>query len=123
MPTNYHSHNHSHNHKVQEYRAPTDESVRLLKELEEKALEKVLATYVVKEPNLLNGVVVAYIASADVLSTMVFTKFNLNGREYKLKTELPMLPGLFNRDEMKRLLVEKMSQAIALKIIEELNQL
>ena len=47
MPENrYHYHNHNHNHTshsyVTENRAPTDESVRLLKEMESEAKQKIV---------------------------------------------------------------------------------
>lgn len=37
----YNFHEHNHNHKVNIHRAPTDESVKLLKEMEEKAEKKI----------------------------------------------------------------------------------
>lgn len=38
-------HYHTHNVNIEERRAPTDDSVRLLKELEQKALDKIIGTF------------------------------------------------------------------------------
>ena len=48
----YNFHEHYHNHKVNIHRAPTDESVKLLKEMEEKAEKKITDSIRVKNSDI-----------------------------------------------------------------------
>lgn len=66
--------------KITENKAPTDESVRLLNEFEEKAKKNIIATIQIDE-NLLKAVVIYY--RDEVVSNRMsyHIKFSLNGQE------------------------------------------
>ncbi|QIG68162.1 hypothetical protein EVB55_227 [Rhizobium phage RHph_Y68] len=98
---------------VNETRAPTDESVRLLKEFEEKAQAKVDKS-VRLESNLLKGVVHANIdrMSGDRLFDF---HFDLNGKRYKFSSDIPMFLGKQERVDK---LVEDISSQMAKELID-----
>ncbi|QIG69799.1 hypothetical protein EVB81_230 [Rhizobium phage RHph_I46] len=73
---------------VDEHRAPTDESVKLLKEFEKEAQEKVDKS-VRLESNLLRGVVHAGIHHLSHDRQFDF-HFELNGRRYKFSSTVPI---------------------------------
>ncbi len=74
--------------KITETRAPTDESVKLLNEFQEKAKQN-LVDQIKVEDNTLNGVVLFF--RQDIVHDKVewFGKFSLNGKEHKVQGELP----------------------------------
>lgn len=81
---------HTHNHYVQvdEHRAPTDESIRLFKELQEKAIQSVIKTVEVKQ----NGIDLAVVYYRDeVVDQKVnfAVKFNINDHLFVGEGSLP----------------------------------
>jgi hypothetical protein len=87
----YHSHDNS-THvrfpdtiKMEEHKAPTDESVRLLNEFQEKALDNLISKIEVKD-NLVEGTVMAfhvgYTSAALREEVKIICKFKINGHEY-----------------------------------------
>lgn len=81
------SENHYHHHdvKVEEKKAPTDESIRLLNEMQEKALDNLISKVEVKN-NLVEGTVFAFemarTSAALHHEVMIICKFKINGHEY-----------------------------------------
>lgn len=71
--------------KVNEYKAATDESIKILNEFQEKAKEN-LCYSVRIDQSYLNGV--AFFFREDHMSNGfdVYFKFGLNGTEFKVKT-------------------------------------
>ncbi len=82
-----HDHYHHVNQTVNEHRAPTDESVKLLKELEAAALDKIVSSIRI-EDNTFTGVIHKMIdpLQLDVTYLAVYT---LNGEKIKTKCTLP----------------------------------
>lgn len=72
---------------VTEKRAPTDESVRLLNEMEAKALQNIVHKIVIDE-NHLKGVVVFYKDEFMFNGFTLFIKFILNEKEYSFEEQL-----------------------------------
>ncbi len=70
-----------------EHRAPTDDSVRILSEMEQKALDRVLMAVSVAD-NSFNGSVVV-MANPMTLGNTTWVKFKLNGVEHKMKFDGP----------------------------------
>lgn len=68
---------------VTEKRAPTDESARLIKELEEKAIEKIFHT-----ASINNELNVAVVYINDIWRSKFIAKFNLNGHEYTVEDHI-----------------------------------
>lgn len=71
---------------IHEHRAPTTESVKLLKEMEAAALERVLSAFSVEINKFQCEVVVFLEQISDKI--FVVAKFNLNGKECRSETRL-----------------------------------
>lgn len=65
-------------------RAPTDESVKLLKEFEKEALAKIAETYFI-ESAVANGVVLTTYSNPTDLGKTFIVVFNLNGKKHTVK--------------------------------------
>ena len=78
------SHSHYHRVSINEKRAPTDESVKLLAEMQDKAQKSVIAAYRVKT----NGFTCDVIACEDMLGNCytLVTKYSLNDHEHEVTT-------------------------------------
>jgi hypothetical protein len=61
---------------VNEHRAPTDESLRLLNEMQEKAMKNIVDRVILQD-NVVNGISVLFEGTFDRVQ---YVKFNLNGR-------------------------------------------
>ena len=100
--------------EVHEHRAPTDESVRLLREMEQKAKDQVIKS-IQLEPNHLNANVYLY---ADPMSFnhMFRVVFDINGHSYVSEIAIP-------EDAPDSVVVQKLHQGIsdviAQKILED----
>ena len=109
-----------------EHRAPTDDSVKLLREMEEKARDQVVESYRFKADNdFVNGHVIVTKRMDNkhfgcVLD--VYIVFNLNGKEYKITEKFD--EGDFRyKDKMEawRLLLTKVSQAVTQQLIPQIS--
>lgn len=96
---------------VNEYRAPTDESVRLLREMEEKARNEILKSYKL-ESNILKGVIHEFM---DYLhdTSKIGVQFELNGHRIVSYTE-------FNRYDSPETKTTKLMECVASEITKEL---
>lgn len=133
-------HNHAHSREyvpyektvtVNEHRAPTDKSVELLNEFEEKARANIIDSVVI-DTNELKAVAIAYQVNEALYfnKTKFYTKFVLNGKEYKSEGVLDQekFKNLyaFGRDTQSRnrfiadILIEQFSKAIATELIKQL---
>lgn len=70
--------------KITEKRAPTDESIKLFDQYQEKAKEYLINSVAIKD-NKLEALVFYYTNPLDRLSIDVHIRFNLNGEEYLCK--------------------------------------
>lgn len=70
---------------VHEHRAPTDESVRLLIELEEKAFKNIIDKVHIQS-NTVNALVIAYTSDALFNGVRWFVRFTLNDVKYEFDT-------------------------------------
>lgn len=80
------THNHYHNVNVTEKRAPTDESVRLLKELEKAAFDKMLGSF-----ELPSNVVRSRVAvNQDPLrwKNQFYILTEINGKKYEMRVDV-----------------------------------
>lgn len=98
--------------EVVERRAPTDESVKLLKEMEEKAEAKLIATLPLKN-NLFEGTVVIdhYLADMTIRARLVFV---LNGKQ------IVVTESAYEGDGARVELMQKLHDATAKKIAAEI---
>lgn len=72
---------------ITEHKAPTDESIRLLNEMQEKAKENILKTVYIDE-NSLKAVCVYYLTTPDSMMIECRIRFNLNGEDYTIDHKL-----------------------------------
>lgn len=103
---------------VHENRASTDESIRLLQEMEDKVTEKILYSSTTKR-NLLSAAVM--VVSKDVMShsCIAHASFNLNGKDYHIKENIDMLSFPSKNDFINHLL-KIVSTSISREITVEL---
>lgn len=73
-------HYHSHNVRVREYRAPTDESVRLLKELQEEAEKSVIERGMLKCQN--TNIEIAYMLQNKPFGQEIKYQIMINNKKY-----------------------------------------
>jgi len=75
------------NVNIKEERAPTDLSIQLLNEFQEKAKENIIKSLRISD-NTLNSIVVYYRSNIPENMLEVHVRFKLNGREYLIKTDV-----------------------------------
>lgn len=125
-----HIHHTTHNHtvapaypqEVHNYAAPTEDTVKLLRELEDEARKNVVAVYRFDE-TILNGVVVLRKMSAFDFDLKLYIRFVLNGETYEFDVKFDGKATL-DRKSAGEHLWERLSKALAAtlmpKVAEEL---
>ena len=99
-------------------RAPTDESVKLLKEFEEKAVENIIDKIHVNDNNI-NGLVLVKQIQLNPFNHKFYWKFTLNGKEYRGEIELQLHSwGMRN---LVNLLAQEISKVITAELINSFN--
>lgn len=102
---------------VHEHRAPTDDSVRLLREMEDKARANVVATLVAHD-NKIEGTV-ARVRDQTLRRDSIVAHFTLNGERYeRVIAEIPM-SAQYDPDAAFKALRETLANAIAAKLLAE----
>lgn len=112
---------------ITENKAPTDESVRLLNEMEEKARQNIIATIKIDE-NFLKAIVIYY-RDEMITNRMIYhIKFELNGKEHKIEDFIDNFEwrqefsksymGLGN-ETIFRLLHKKFSEMVAMELMRQ----
>jgi len=113
---------------VHEHKAPTDESVRLLNEFEDKARKNIIKELQIQE-NYLSAIVVLY-QSDDIFNQCIYhIRFILNGKEYFFEVPIKRreftneTSGFYDNDAfdsiVRKFLMKKFSDIIAVEIIKE----
>ncbi len=141
--THYHSHSNNHTHSeslvpyektVHEHRAPTDESVKLLNEFQDKAIDNILKQFRIND-NIIEaeGFFIGY---SVIHKIILHCRFKVNGKEFHLKEEIDCwefrndLSKYFNdesdyQNKVLLLIYKHLSELIAKEIMmtskEELN--
>jgi hypothetical protein len=101
---------------IHEHRAPTDESVKLLREMEKAAKDNFLGRFDFKD-NKLNGTVAVmsdYLNNEFVLAIL----FSLNGREHRVEVRESMSKHkAITEDTAKYLLAESIAKAVTKELL------
>ena len=109
---------------VTEKRAPTDDSVKLLREMEKAILDNVLGTVRV-ETNELKAVVVYALLQPMCMDKVLYVRFELNGKQYTSKYVVDDMEFKFTpetafkkayeavRDEIMQQLIHPMAEALS----------
>lgn len=100
---------------VKEYKAPTDESVKLLNEITEKALNNIVKTFSTSNNTLQTKVAVYQDHRMQVNEFMC--KFTLNGKDHMLRVEI----NAYETPDMNSM-VEKLYTKVCEKLSQELMQ-
>lgn len=103
---------------IKEERAPTDDSIRLLQEMEAKAAKSIIDKIIV-EDNIVNGAIYImedHLANAKV----IYIKFKLNGEEYNIKEIVPR-HELIDKSKAVYKLLQKASNAILQEFVLKSN--
>jgi len=103
--------------EITEVRAPTDESVRLLKEMEEAARKKVLDAVPIGNTNLDIKLLVES-DNFDVFACALMIK--INGERHKCKLSLPDSFRWMSRDERLAAIKQSAAEALGILFLQEL---
>lgn len=108
--------------EINEYKAPTEESVKLLNEMQQKARKNIINTIVIND-NLLNAVMVFYtedIASGNVIYHI---RFRLNGKDHLIESHITRSELGNDSTSIYGILFQRLSQAITKELIQENPQI
>jgi cell fate (sporulation/competence/biofilm development) regulator YmcA (YheA/YmcA/DUF963 family) len=103
---------------ITENRAPTDESMRLLQEMEEKVISKILGSFKLKSTTVSGQIV--FFATIDSLNTKYRIRYKLNDKEFQFDgfiDDYRMV--LKDHKEIIQLFVKSISEEIATMLFEE----
>ena len=101
---------------VTENKAPTDDSVKLLREMERKAEDNMLDSVIIND-NILNGVSVMSVFNV-FGGRAVHIRFKLNGKDYHVKEVIDDLNlVMLSRGELYKMLYEAAAKEISREII------
>lgn len=114
---------------INEFKAPTDQSIEFLNDINEKTKQNIFAVIPVEENNL-NGVVV-YLTNY-MIGYMVdyYIKFTLNGKEHiihdtiarhKLDQEMLMLGKGFGSDVAREIFYKRILELLTLEIMKPID--
>ena len=101
---------------VTEKRAPTDESVRLPKELEKEAFEKVVSFNVLDNDLKMSWVVMQKPSDR---SKFAICQLKLNGKDHNFKVEVPVHSG-YSEETVAKLVMEAVKERLAVVITMDL---
>jgi len=107
---------------IHEHRAPTDESVKALREMEDAARDSILDVYRM-EDNALNGIVVLLKArNPHDFSRSLYVQFSLNGKQFRFERKLDSLLSEFNKHKALELLMHGIRDAILEELISHIGE-
>jgi len=101
-----------------EHRAPTDDSVRLLNEMQEKARDNIIKTITVSD-NAVNGIIIVF-KNLMENSYEVIADFTINGKEYMVKKQTTRAQVELN-EEILRYMVEEVGHTIAMELAKDIK--
>lgn len=104
--------------KISEYRAPTDESVKLLRDFEKEALNKLIGVYEIND-NSFNSSFHIF-KSPESFGYKVIGRFQLNSKEFKF--EFTISPFDTSPIEKGYVINDKLIEIIRIKIIEKISE-
>ena len=106
--------NDAQNITVKEKRAATDDSVRLMMEMEKKAFENLMARFKVDD-NIVKGTVFLFREDFELGCYKVVSKFKINGEEFTIKNEITT--SGFEEADARNILYKNISKEIFIKLI------
>lgn len=121
----HHNHTHSHKVNVTEKRAPTDESIRLLKEMEQEVKQRLISQVEVKN-SVFEAVAWALRPMVSASYIEINIHFKVNNQEFHIETKIPRPISTLSSNknlyelaiEMKALMYRQFSNKIAETLVE-----
>lgn len=107
--------------EITEKRAPTDDSIRLYKELEQKAENSIINKETFNDNNL-NGVIIYKEMGSYIDKVKAHIRFSINAKEHHLSIEVPRT-SIFQREETARLLYTAIIEELAKQFTIELYKI
>lgn len=107
--------------EINEHRAPTDESIKLLKEFEEKATQKIV-DYCIIQDNIFN-VNGCYFTFQCIGGYIIYFRFILNGKEYNFKETISSMDYAYDKLISLKKLYQLLSEEIAKDLMNNLLQI
>jgi type I restriction-modification system DNA methylase subunit len=116
---------------INEHRAPTDESVKLLSEFKEKAKESLIREIIINDNNL-EGCILLFNVLYNPYKFEILIRFTINGKEFIFKDYIDEQEYFMMRDKnnysnldnsLIKFFFEKLSQTITIKLLEENQKL
>lgn len=105
---------------IHEHRAPTDDSLRLCQEMEEKVLQRILCRLQAND-NALNFRAIVLLPRIGINHEAVYS-FILNGKEINGKIVVRMSDAMtLSKTEIARQIIEDASRHIAIEILQHLD--
>ena len=105
---------------IKEIKAPTDESVKLLNEMQTKSTNNIVYAIKVNE-NHLQATVVG--VKTSMLDVVFYARFILNGKEYFIEEQMNFVDfmeykrGSFYKERLSKLIHKKLSEAITTELL------
>jgi|AntAceMinimDraft_18_1070375.scaffolds.fasta_scaffold84314_2 hypothetical protein len=107
---------------VVEKKAPTDESIRLLNEFQDKA-ELNVVRRISLDDNSVKGMGVFWMKSQESFSDMATVRFILNGIEYVVKVEISEVKTkIAQNQELAHILYEHLANAVSTELFKEFTK-
>ena len=98
--------------EIHEHRAPTDESIKLLNEMQEKTLKNIVAQFKV-DNNVLSGIVTYFSLDMIHYQYLGVFQFKLNGIEHSISEKIDKFDLKRDKERVLRDFYTKVSQTIS----------
>lgn len=98
-------------------RAPTDKSVELLKEMQEKAIKSIVTELKVQD-NIFNGIMTVFSLDYMRMQYVIYYKFKINGKDFDIKETIDHLDLKFDsKDELLKRFFKTVSETLAVQLL------
>lgn len=106
---------------VKEYKAPTDESIRLCQEIEEKLFKKIVSAFeATNNVFTVTGLVLTTEPFDFSMECTLITKFLLNNNEFTIKEKIKRLM-LANPEEIVHSVVKQLANVLAVELLKKME--
>lgn len=106
---------------IHEHRAPTDDSIKLLNEFQDKALQNLIKTVPIKN-NIIDGIVFLFESNVASYSRKFIFRFKINGIEYQIEDEYEigdLIQSTYDNSYLPSKVINKLSQIIAMHLFKD----
>jgi hypothetical protein len=98
-------------------RAPTDKSVELLKEMQEKTIKSIVAELRVQD-NIFNGIMTVFDLDYVRMQYVVYYKFKINGKDFEIKETIDKVELCYNdKDALLKKFFKTISETLTIQLL------